>query len=179
MQASGSPSSENQLREKFWRQLIAGYDGRLHAYCRFLRCEPEDANEVLWDIWQEAIELEPTLAASVDQWPILKRLARSACSARRRQRGRERSIEDDLAIEVTDTVEERDGERVLRAWTESVLAVLPEKQRLAVDFRFRWGWPYWAVAAAIETSERTARVHVARGLHRLRRLAHEVAPPAR
>lgn len=168
---------ENQRREEYWRQLVVRYHARLRAYCRFLRCRPEEVDELLWDVWHEAIESEAALAASDDQWPILKRLACTACSAWRRQRRRARPIEDDAAIEVTDTVEERDRDWVLRVWTERVLAALPEKQRLAVDFRFRWGWPYWAVAAGIETSEPTARVHVARGLQRLRRLAQEFPPP--
>lgn len=168
---------ENQRREEYWRQLVLRYHARLRAYCRFLWCRPEDVDELLWDVWHEAIESEATLAASDDHWPILKRLACTACSARRRQRRRERPIEDDAAIEVTNAVEERDRDRVLRDWTERILAALPEKQRLAVDFRFRWRWPYWVVAAAIETSEPTARVYVARGLQRLRRLANQRPPP--
>ena len=58
-------------------------------------------------------------------------------------------------------------------WLPLALRLLPEKQRIAVDFRYRWGMPYWAVAAAIETTDVGARVCVCRGLARLRTLAGE------
>ena len=49
----------------------------------------------------------------------------------------------------------------------AALSALSPQQRLAVEYHYRWGWPYWAVAAAIGASEATARVHAMRGLKTL------------
>lgn len=166
-------------RETFWRDLVARFERRARPYCRRLRCSEDEIDEILWDLWQEATEHEQALAASIDQWPLLRCLLRQLCAARARSWRREFPLSEKHAdVENTEPdgpVEAQDpGESIGR-----LLGDLPEKQRLAVDFRCRWGWPYWAVAAALDTSEPTARVHVARGLARLRHLVAALLPPPR
>lgn len=165
-------------RETFWRNLIARYQSRLHAYCRSLRCDRSACDDLLWDVWYDAVKAEEAIAAAADPWPILKRLARNVCESRMRRWRREHPLDNDVVPEEhRDAVEEADVENALQTWADRILRSLPEKQRIAVDFRCRWGWPYWAVAAAIDASEPTARVHVARALRRLRDLVRQTPPP--
>lgn len=160
-------------RDAFWCDLIDRFHRRLRAYCRRMSSSDEDVEEVLWDIWQDAVALEGTLTTATNQWPILHELARRACATRMRRWRREYPLE-----EVSAAIEERladdpEGRRECGTPVEGLLSCLPHQQRLAVDFRYRWGWPYWAVAAALDTTEPTARVHAARGLRRLRQLTAE------
>lgn len=163
--------SERQ-RELLWRDLIVRFDRRLRAYCRTLRCSDDEVEDILWDVWQEATAEESRLGASADAWPILQSLVRRACAVRLRDWRRECPLDEERVIaQPVDDAEVFENRNTMRAWADHLLGELSEKQRLAVDFRFRWGWPYWAVAAAIDATEPTARVHVARGMCRLRSLA--------
>lgn len=168
----------DQAREAFWRELIARFDPRLRAYCRTLRCSEDDIEDILWDIWQEATASKPTLATSNDQWPILHLLARRICATRARWWRRECPLDDNDHVTASiDPGELLDSQQELRVWADQILGRLPEKQRLAIEYRCRWGWPYWAVAAALDSAEPTARVHVARGLRHLRTLTQQSPPP--
>ena len=167
----------DHTREIFWRDLIARFERRVRPYCRRMRCSEGEIDEILWDLWQEATEHEQALAASSDQWPLLRCILRQLCATRARSWRRESRLEDHHLDVAYGGGDEPAGGQDLYELVPRLLAGLPAKQRLAVDFRFRWGWPYWAVAAAIDTAEPTARVHVARGLRRLREFAREGCPP--
>lgn len=165
-------------RETFWHDLIARSERRASAYCRRTRCSEGEIDEILWDLWQEATEHEEALAGSSDEWPLLQDLLRQICATRVRSWRRESRLNDngyDVALTCDD---ERTGELHINDWMLRLIAQLPQQQRQAIDFRFRWGWPYWAVAAAIDTGESTARVHVVRGMRRLRELAKQNSQPA-
>jgi DNA-directed RNA polymerase specialized sigma24 family protein len=171
-------------REKFWRDLIFHFDRRLRAYLRCGRWSDQEVEELLWEVWSMAVEVEDTLAASRDRWPVLRELAARASSRLLRVRRRERLsrcwADDGTVLDVWQLVDaELDSVETepLRIWTAAVLMQLSEQQRLAVDYRYRWGWPYWAVAAAIDIAEPTARVHASRGLERLRKIAERCPPP--
>jgi DNA-directed RNA polymerase specialized sigma24 family protein len=167
----------DQPREEFWRDLIARFNPRIRAYCRTLRCSNDDVEELLWDVWQEAAASECTLAASTDHWPILQLHARRVCARRSRWLRRERTLYDNHGALQNDSGDVTDNQQILRKWADQLLRVLPEKQRTAIEYRCRWGWPYWAVAAALDSAEPTARVHVGRGLRHLRVLARRFPPP--
>lgn len=167
-------------REQFWRDLTGRFDRRLRAYCRTLRCSDDEVEDILWDVWQEATAAEAALDALADPWPILQSLVRRVCAIRLRGWRRECPLDGESVIAQTANDEEvLESREALRVWADHLLGELPEQQRLAIDFRFRWGWPYWAVSAAIDVSEPTARVHVARGLRRIRALARRSPPPPR
>lgn len=160
-------------REAFWQDLVAHFERRARPYCRRLRCSESEIDEILWDLWQEATEQEQALVASSDQWPLLRNLLRQLCRTRLRSWRRESCPYDkDVDVAQPDSDEPLE-ELQIHDWLSQSLADLSAKQRLAVDFRYRWGWPYWAVAAAIDTAEPTARVHVVRGIRRLRELAKQ------
>jgi DNA-directed RNA polymerase specialized sigma24 family protein len=166
-------------REGFWRELLLRFDRRLRAYLRRARWNECEIEELVWDTWALAVEREETLTASSDPWPALRALAAGASARRLRMRRHELLGATGVlnAAQTGDTVESGDDERALARWTERVLAQLPTQQRVAVDFRYRWRWPYWVVAVAIETTESTARVHAWRGLDKLRRIAADCPPP--
>jgi RNA polymerase sigma factor (sigma-70 family) len=152
--------------EGFWRDLTARYDRRIRAYARTTHCRNDEIDELVWDVWAEAVPLEAQLRTCREPWDILLPLVRRACADTVRRIRRERSLGGDVAVAPS-----READEIsLRLRMDALLRKLPKQQRKAVDFRFRWGWPYWAVAAALGIAESTARVHVARGMRTLRRL---------
>ena len=166
-------------RERFWRELMLRFEKRLRTYLRRAKWNDCEIEELLWDTWALAVESEDKLTASSDPWPALRTLAAEASSRRLRVRRHELVSAADVlsAAEAGDREESTGDAQILARWTERVMAQLPPQQRVAVDFRYRWRWPYWAVAAAIGTTESTARVHVWRGLDKLRRIAADCPPP--
>jgi len=108
---------------------------------------------------------------SRDPWPILVHLLRPLCARRVTWARKELPIGDVPIDSSGDSIDLQMNRQVLIDWMVRRLVDLPEQQRLAVDFRYRWGWPYWAIAAGIGTSEPTARVHLTRGVRRLRQFA--------
>jgi DNA-directed RNA polymerase specialized sigma24 family protein len=166
-------------RERFWRELISGYDRRIRAYCHRTRCDPEEVNQIVWDLWQEATTHESALERAEDRWTVLLGLLRRLCAQRVSEMRREcRLPEFEVDVQVLSPGEESGDPRDPSDLILHRLAELPYQQRIAVDFRFRWGMPYWAIAAALDTAEATARVHVARGLRALRNNSLD-APPRR
>lgn len=166
----------DRARDTFWRDLISRFNPRLRAYCRSLCPSDDQIEELLWDIWAEAAAHEPALAAASDQWPVLHVIARRVCAMQAKVGRRECPLNHDVPTEAEDDSRDAvDNQRLLRAWIDHLLDELPQQQRAAVDYRYRWNWPYWAVAAALDVEEPTARVHVTRGLRRLRTLAKQAS----
>jgi len=64
-----------------------------------------------------------------------------------------------------------------REWFEHILRCLPENQRIAVDLRIRCSCSYEMVSAVLGCAEATTRVHVWRGLSRLRQIVRDQPPP--
>jgi RNA polymerase sigma factor (sigma-70 family) len=166
----------DESREEFWRALIAVLNPRLRAYLRRMRCNEEDIEEIVWDIWEEVANSESSGESTDDQWVVVESILRRNCARRARQWRHERPLDPDEQIQMCHDETSLDLAD-LRTWANQLLGELPPQQRLAVDLRCRWGWPYWAVAAALDAAEPTARVHVARGLHQLRTLAQVRPPP--
>jgi RNA polymerase sigma-70 factor (ECF subfamily) len=63
-----------------------------------------------------------------------------------------------------------------REQVKAAIARLPEQQGTAVTMRFLLYCPYEEVAQALGCAEATARVHVTRGLSRLRELLAHLNP---
>ncbi|HEX5439044.1 MAG TPA: hypothetical protein VFW98_17965 [Gemmatimonadaceae bacterium] len=135
--------------------------------------------QAIWDVWATAVAREEVLRGAEDDWPILRKVAAHVCAERLRVCRHEQPMDGRLldAIAATSAAERRPRSDEVRGWVADALAALPEKQRVAVDFRFRWHFPYWAVAAGIDAPESTARVCVLRGLQKLRRYAAAHPPP--
>lgn len=156
-------------RELFWADLIRRFEGRLRAYARRTRCSSGEEEEIAWDVWQLAAQHEDLITNCQNQWPLLRGFLRQVCAERLRVwrnesatvRGAIGGLRGPGDHAITRDVE----------WLDGAMQSLPKQQRLAVDFRYRWSWPYWAVAAALECEEATARVHVFKGLQKLREIA--------
>jgi DNA-directed RNA polymerase specialized sigma24 family protein len=162
-------------REKFWCEMIVGFDRRIRAYCETTRCDPSEVEQIVWDLWDEATSHETRLMESQDRWAILLALLRPLCARRVTVARRELHYLTEPPDDAGYAGDDRHAHlEKLTEWAMEQLHKLPHKQRIAVDFRYRWKMPYWAIAAGIETEESTARVHVTRGVRTLRALAKEL-----
>lgn len=135
---------------------------------------PDDADDALQEaltrIWGQLprIRTHPNPAAL-----ILRICSHAACdTVRRRSRWNKNaslSDGDDLIGEASDAAglslraERRDQ-------MTAAIARLPEQQAAAITMRFLLSCSYEQIAQALECAEPTVRVHVARGLGRLREL---------
>ena len=63
-----------------------------------------------------------------------------------------------------------------REQVQAAIARLPEQQATAISMRFLLSCSYEEIAQALECAEPTARVHVMRGLSRLRELLSHLCP---
>lgn len=165
-----SPHSKD--REAFWRSLLSSVDRRLRAYVKRCHCDHSSFEELIEDVWSLAVDHEIDLVKASGPWAIVHQLARQVCREHvRARRLRNRALMQDWARWMNPGWDETADATAIR-WdaVSNAMSMLSEKQRQAVDFRFRWDWPYWAVAAAIQADEQTARVHASRGLRRLRQI---------
>ena len=159
-------------REAAWERLLTRFGRRLRGYLRCAHCDPDEAEELLWDVWQVAVDHERILLESSDAWPLIHRLAKQACSARmmikRAERRDRRSQAESIAIAPVEPPE-LDADLFLER-VEAALQRLSKSQRTALDYHYRRGMPFSAVAKLLGVAEPTARVHAMRGLQKLRRL---------
>ena len=170
--------STEYARNALWVRLMPSYGRRLHAYARRTRCSDEEASDIVAEVWSIALTHEHRLSEEADHWPTLRSIARKVCAGRVGVWRREVSF---LSHAVTTAQEETDaGDRnptALRDWWLVVRDKLSDQPRIAVDMRFRWGWRYEHVSWALGCTESTARVHVKRGLAKLRDLVRSLPPP--
>jgi DNA-directed RNA polymerase specialized sigma24 family protein len=155
-------------REQWWHNLIEKWTPQMRRYLAAVPCSSGEREEIIWDVWASAADHETGLLDTPRQWLILRTLLRAECAARVRTWSREYLDErvSDLAVELeVPPPDPVSMDVLLRA-----LDTLPRVERLAVDFRHRWGWSYRLVAGAMGISEGAARVAVSRGLGRLRQL---------
>ena len=161
-------------RERFWLSLTVRYGYRLRAYARKTRCDDDQADDLVRELWALAVSCEDELLACAEPWQKLRCLMARVCAAYIRQVRRDRRIEYRASELAADGCPDRDcsnGEIQEQAsWDRVTLAMqsLTARQRDAVILRHLWGWPYWAVAAGLGVHEATARVHVLHGLRKLR-----------
>jgi DNA-directed RNA polymerase specialized sigma24 family protein len=165
-------------REEIWRTLLANYDHRIRAYLRRIPCSTDEKDQIVWDVWGLAVLHETELQAD-DAWPVIAELTRQACRPYLRRWRYERfgggvqiRLADVQAPDATSTDEFR------CACVAAAMEKLTAHQRWAVEYRYRWGWPYWAVAAALECTSATARVHSHNGLVRLRAISSRLMATA-
>jgi DNA-directed RNA polymerase specialized sigma24 family protein len=164
--------SSPAARDGFWRDLLGHSDRRLRAYIRRCMFDSSQTEEIIWDVWAAAVGCEDALVRTTDQWTVLRPLVATVCAGYVRSRRGDRTFAE-FPLDVCPSEPNGDQQPDYTGWLANALHALPEKQRLAVDFRIRWQWPYWAIAAAIDAPEVTARVYVRRGLEGLRRYARE------
>lgn len=170
----------SESREAFWLDLLARFGRRVLAYAQTTRCSVGEAEEIAADVWATAVVFEASLAVSEDQWSILQPLIRSLCARRMRVWRREQAWATGRLEQVeAPTANDQSMYHVaLWRWWEHASASLSDQQRSAIDLRYRWGWSFPDVAEALDVAEPTARVHVLRGLEKLRQFCSVHPPPA-
>jgi len=173
-----------RTREARWEGYLRSFQHRLVAYALSTGCGHDEAVEIAAEVWCATALREADLA-SVPIADILRDEARRVCARHVRARRHEVvGLPDSLDSRRPNQLEEllREEDRLACRsgfdWWVSVAPLLSEHQRLAVNFRLLWGWPFEQVSWAVGCSEATARVHFHRGLAKLRALAHG-NPPAR
>jgi DNA-directed RNA polymerase specialized sigma24 family protein len=159
-----------QDREQFWCDLTASYERRINAYVRRIPCTGDERANIVADTWVLAVDHERELSEATDPWVVLGGVLREACASNARSSRREAIVHHHRFLDPAenDRACATDDKRLWAGINRAMIS-LTEKQRLAVAYRYLWGWPYWAVAAAIETSEAAARVQVSRGLANLQK----------
>lgn len=142
----------------------------MQTYVQRTRCDCVEAREITADVWAIAIEYESSLVLAPDPWPLLRDIARKCCAQFVRRR-RYEVPNFDWALSRTsaaDVSEITIDDDCLADLALDILQRLPTKQRLVLDFHWRWGWPYAFIADVLNVSESTVRVHAMRGLDRLK-----------
>lgn len=167
-------------RESFWAHLLVEMQHRIRSYVRRTRLSDEEVEEIVWDVWQVAVEHEPELSVP-EPWPVLRGIARTLCNEHVGRRRRERVPWGDLGSRESDVLR---SSAILSSdalvWLSRAISELPYKQRLVAEYRLLRRLPFRVVAEVIGTSEVTARVHAMRAVARLRhegRLASQTWRP--
>lgn len=164
------PSWPND-RELRWCCLTTEFEPRLRGWLRRGIGNHDEVDDLIAEVWTAAMEHEGALFASADPWPILRDVMRRVWADHMRRFRHAESLVRLADSDGNGTLDEDTDAGSGGDWVSKALLTLPYKERWAVDFRYRWNMPYWAVAAGISTSEAGARVAVSRGLKRLRALA--------
>jgi DNA-directed RNA polymerase specialized sigma24 family protein len=173
------PISEDDLK---WLDAVARSMPRVGAYIRRARLA-DDVAELLADTCYRAWLGRRELLAAPYPTDVVIGHAREACRACMATYRYERSLDGGTLPTTTgfgssDNASLSVGEaEEWQRWCNRVLGSLSRQQRLAVDYRYRWSWSYELIAVAIGSTEATARVHVYRGLRRLRQLVAVDPPP--
>ena len=148
------------------------------AYVARVTQNRDEQRDLIAEVTMRAWIGRVVLFAEHDPVAVFVAHARAVCgewtAARRREmryvtHSRVLDATDDTSISVEDAAQ-------WLAWSARVLSRLSAKQRLAVDFRCRWNWPYELIAQALDNNDATVRVHVWRGLRNLRRIVLDDPP---
>lgn len=138
----------------------------------------------VWRITQHADDAEDALQEAMariwQQWPrirshphptalVLRICCNAACDIVRRRKRRSAPLTADPASTKADA-QRAVAERERREEIVAAIARLPERQAAAVSLRFLSSCSFEQIAQALDCAEPTARVHLARGLARLRTL---------
>src|SRR4051794_22773840 len=88
-------------REAFWRDLTARFDRRIRGYARTTQCDEQEVDEIVWNVWDDAVAAEEQLAAAADPWDVLLPIVRGACAGTMRRVRHEQPLDRGVEISVT------------------------------------------------------------------------------
>jgi len=155
--------------------LVSAHYGRLRRLCRLLLGDPQEAEDVVQDVFLKAHEADRLSRAPVDWGAWLTRVAVNACHDRRRAGGwmrfRLRSSRiDDMPL-VAETLAPSDAaiseDTRRRIWI--AFRALPRRQQEVFALRYIEDRPTADVAAALGLSAGSVKRHLYRAVRRLRR----------
>lgn len=163
-------------------------------YERIIRPIEQQIMRSVWRITQNAADADDAFQESMSQiWQRLPRIrahpnpsalvlricTNVACDVvRRKVRRDQHELSPDAratgasATDVATLIVSRER----REEVQQAIARLPEQQATAISMRFLLFCPYDEIARTLECAEPTARVHVTRGLSRLRELLAHLSP---
>jgi DNA-directed RNA polymerase specialized sigma24 family protein len=164
-------------RERFWGGLIARYDRRLRAYASRTHCSVGEADEIVADVWADLTARDDSEWRE-EPWPVLLSLLRARCAEQMRTWRREAPLRGwDQPGGTEDPAVDPEFRLAVNEWWKRAAIHLTEPQQIAVTFRCMWGWESTQVANVLGTTEATMRVHLMRGLRKLRKLVKVIPPP--
>ena len=166
-----------------WLDVVAWSMPRVRAYIRRVSKDDDEVADLLAETRALAWLRRAELLADPTPSSVMIHYARDVCREWMVARRLETRL-DEVTVAITTSQDEvcvdsmslEEAEEWQR-WCLRALSGLSTQQRLAVDCRYRWSWAYEFVAAAIGSTEATARVHVHRGLGRLRTIVADDPPP--
>ena len=155
--------------------LVTAHYGRLRRLCRLLLGDPQEAEDVVQEVFLKAHEAERLGRAPVEWGAWLTRVAVNACRDRRRAGGwmrfrlRSSRLEDVRLVAETpapsDAAVSADTRR--RIWV--AFRALPRRQQEVFALRYIEERPTPDVAAALGLSPGSVKRHLYRAVRRLRR----------
>lgn len=139
--------------------------------------DADDAfQEAMTQIWQRL----PRIRSHPNPQALVLRICTNVACDVLRRKTRRGSHEQSLDAQDVDASTPSVAALILsserREQVKAAIARLPEQQATAVTMRFLLYCPYEEVAQALGCAEATARVHVTRGLSRLRDLLAHLSP---
>jgi DNA-directed RNA polymerase specialized sigma24 family protein len=165
--------------------IIANTRERASAYIRCVTRDADERSDILADVVALCWTDRRCLLDAVDPGALVLGHVRNVCRVWKNNRRHDVIVGADAVLDASSEACEDESMSVRTAqariaWAERILSTLTPQQRVAVDFRCRWGWPYEIIAHVLDASEATARVHVWRGLRNLQRVAaNDLSPRIR
>ena len=153
-------------------RLVQRHGARVHALCRRLLADSEEARDAAQEAFARAYEALSSYDGALPFLPWLLRIARNHCLDALRRRAARRAVAPAAAeVDLVDPVRPADealaGAEAGRAlW--SALARLPEPQREALVLHHMEQLPTREVAAVLGVPHGTVLTWLHRGRHRLR-----------
>ncbi len=153
---------------------IDAHHGELHGHLTGMLGDPDEAEDVLQEVWLTAHRSPPGEVPASGPRAWLYRVATRAALDRLARRRRRTDLLDRHGAELEPTRAPRPDElldgpsEALRERVRSRVAALPRKQREAVWLRWIEGRDYGSVAETIESTPAAARANVYQGLKKLR-----------
>ena len=156
--------------------LVDAHRGRLLGLCRLLLGDPEEAGDVVQDVFMKAHEAQMQSNAPGDWTAWLTRVAVNACRDRRRagwwmrfRRSSDRIEEVPVAAADPSPVDRVLNEETRRRiWL--AFRKLPDRQREVFVLRYVEDLPTAEVAAALGLSPGSVKRHLFRAVRRLREI---------
>lgn len=162
------------LGDRRLERWVDAHHAELHGHLTGMLGDPDEAEDVLQEVWLTAHRSPPADVAASGPRSWLYRVATHAALdrlARRRRRttllDRHGSVLEPTGAPRPDAVLDGPSEG-LRERVRSCVAGLPRKQREAVWLRWIEGRDYEEVAETIESTPEAARANVYQGLKKLR-----------
>lgn len=162
-----------------YEDLHRAHRGRVTRLCRVLLADPDEAADVVQDVFVKLQRAHATETRPMDWGAWLTRVAVNACRDRRRSgwwrwwRQRGVALEDaGLRAAVRTPEDELVGrETQLRIWT--AFARLPQRQREVFALRQLEGYSTGETATLLGVEPGTVKRHLFRAVHGLRRALEE------